>query len=383
MNNVFKSKALEIFKQAVNSQENPLVQEWKQQGGKVLGYLYSYIPVELITSAGLLPFHIRGTGSTGTELSDARFTQVNCSFVRHCLNLALEGEMDFIDGLVAFDQCDHTYRMYHNWIAKVETPFSYFINVPKKRGKEQTELYRNEIMLFKKKLEGHFGVEISDDKLRDAIKLHNETRCLQRQLYKLKKKKNPPITGADTLAVMVSGSVMPKEKYNQLLKELLEDLENREGQNSDKVRLMVVGGELDNPDLVEVIESQGGLVVSDALIFGTRTMWNDVVETGDPIDAIAGYYLDERPACPRIIGTGFDRYAFIKKIATEFAIDGIIFVRHPFCDMWGFEKDVMSNFLKKEQLPHLKLETEYVLSGVGQMKTRVQAFLETLQEAKS
>ena len=381
MNNQVICKALETFQDVANSQENSFVREWKHQGGKVVGCFSSYIPEEIFTAAGLLPFHIRGTGSTGTEYSDSRFTQVNCSVVRHTLNLAMKGEMGFLDGLVAFDQCDHSYRMYHNWLAKVGTPFSHFINVPQKRGIPQTELYYRELIFLKEKLEEHFEIEISDDKLREAIRLHNETRRLQRRLYELKKSNTPSLTGAETLAVMVAGSAMPKKEYNRLLKELLDDLEHFEGQGSDFVRLMIVGGEIDNADLLEVVESQGGLVVSDTLLFGARSMWKDASETGDPVYALASYYLGERPPCPRLVGTGSERYAFIKEIISDFAVDGVVIVRHPFCDMYGFEKDALGNFLKREGISHLKLQTEYVLSGIGQMKTRVQAFLETVQEA--
>ena len=374
---------LDKLKQAANTLCNSEVQEWKQQGGKVVGYFYSFIPEEIITASSLLPFRLRATGSTGTELSDARLSQINCSFVRHCLNSALQGDMDFIDGVVAFNQCDQVHRLYEHWVAKVKTPFAYYLNVPRKRGESQNEFYRKELLQFKKKLEEHFNVVITDEKLRDAIKLHNETRCLQRGLYNLKKKKNPPLTGAETLAIMVAGTAMPKERYNRLLKELLEEIGDSEGRNTPTARLMLIGAENDNPELVEAIESLGGLIVTDALSFGTRAMWNDVVETGDPLSALVGYYLEERPACPRIFGTGSERYAFLEKTATDFDVDGIISVRRPFCDMWGFEQVTISKFLKKEHLPHLKLETEYVLSSVGQIKTRVQAFLETIKEVQS
>jgi benzoyl-CoA reductase/2-hydroxyglutaryl-CoA dehydratase subunit BcrC/BadD/HgdB len=359
------------------------VQEWKQQGGKVVGYFYSYIPSEIITAAGLLPFQLRATGSTGTEFSDAYFSQINCSFVRHSFNLALQGEQRFVDGVVSFNYCDHLRRLYDNWKAKVNTPFFHFLVLPTKRGENQNDFYRKELLQFKKSLEEHFEVVITDEKLRDAITLHNETRRLQRKLYELKKKPKPPLTGAETLAIMVAGTAMPKERYNQLLNELLEEVGNSEGQNSHIARLMLIGGDhLDNPGFAEVIENQGGLIVTDLLSFGTRAIWNDVDETGDPLSALASHYLAERPACPRSFGTTFERQAFIKKMATDFDVDGFISLHLSLCDLWAFEQDNLSKFLKKEHLPHLKLETEYILSSVGQLKTRVQAFLETIAEVK-
>jgi len=109
------------------------------------------------------------------------------------------------------------------------------------------EWFRGEIATFKDSLKDHFGVFISDDRLWKAIKIHNETRRLQRQLYELRKKKAPPITGAEVLAVMVAGTAMPREEYNKLLKELVDELSHAEGHSDYRARLMLIGGILDDP----------------------------------------------------------------------------------------------------------------------------------------
>ena len=96
-----KSKAFEIFADAAESIVNPEARAWLDQGGKAAGYFCSTVPEEMLTAAGYLPFRIRGTGSTDTELSDAHFSNLNCSFVRHCFNVALLGEYDFLDGVDA------------------------------------------------------------------------------------------------------------------------------------------------------------------------------------------------------------------------------------------------------------------------------------------
>ena len=109
-------------------------------------------------------------------------------------------------------------------------------------GPDQIAWYAEELGLLKGKLEQHFGVEITSDGLRQAIQLANETRRLQRRLYELRKREHPPISGTETLSVMVAGTAMPKERYNELLSALLEDLEARDGEGSHRARLLVTGG---------------------------------------------------------------------------------------------------------------------------------------------
>lgn len=374
-----RSKTLKEFIEAAETLVNPEIHRWKKQGGKVVGYFCSYGPKEIITAADLLPFRMRATGSTGTELADAYLDSINCSFCRHCFNLGLRGEYDFIDGAVWLNTCDHVRRVYDNWKRYVKTPLVHILSLPKKMGQPQVEWYRGELIMFKERLEKHFAVEITDERLWEAIKLHNQTRRLQRRLYDLRKRQNPPITGAETMAVMVAGTAMPNAQYNELLRQLLDEISNVEGNVDYRARLMIVGAILDDPAYVEVIESQGGLVVTDMLCFGTRIMWKDVDEgAGDPIAALAQYYVAERPSCPRMFGDYPRRAGFIRDMIREFKVDGIIGERMLFCDNWTAEHFMMGKEFKAAGIPYLTLDREYLLAGVGQLRTRVQAFLETM-----
>lgn len=374
-----KSKTLKEFTEAAETLVNPQIQSWKKQGGRMVGYFCAAVPEELIAAAGLLPFRMRATGSTGTELSDAYFSSINCSFPRHCFNLALKGEFGFLDGVVCVNNCDNIRRIYDNWKRQLPNTFLHIMGLPRKTGDPQVEWYREEIDNLKKTLEEHFGVEITDVKLREAIKLHNETRRLLRRLYDLRKKKNPAISGADTLAVTVASTAMPKEQYNRLLTKLLSDLSSSEGISDYRARLLLMGGILDDPAYIKVIEDQGGLVVADSLCFGSRILWADVDEkTKEPIAALARYYVAERPSCPRTFGDYERRIGLVKEMVRDFEVDGIILERLAFCDHWGFEQATIENDLKEADIPRLIMDREYILSGVGQLRTRVQAFLETL-----
>jgi benzoyl-CoA reductase subunit C len=239
--------------------------------------------------------------------------------------------------------------------------------------------FSEEFQHLKDRLEEHFAVEITSDALREAIAVTNETRRLQRELYELRKRDRPPVTGAEALAVMVAGTAMPKVRYNELLRELLEELRDRQIQGRYRARLMLTGGILDDPSWVAAVEQIGGLVVTDATCFGGRLMACDIdAEAGDPIAALARYYLADRPSCPRMIDTRVKRRDFTVEMARAFGCDGIVGEKMMFCDMWQVEQFMLAMDLHEAGIPFLALEREYVTSGTGQLKTRVQAFIESM-----
>ena len=379
MDTNIKSKVLGEFRAIADTMVNPAIKEWKDNGGKIMGYFCSNMPDEMFTAAGMLAVRLRGTGSIGTELSDAYFSSINCSFPRHCFNMALNHEFDILDGLVVPNSCDHVRRIYDNWIRQLDTGFVEMFNLPKKVEEPQVEWYKEELHFLKDKIEKHFNVQITDENLKDAIKLHNKSRRLLRQLYELRKADKPPITGAETLAVVVASTSLPKDKFNEMITELLEDLKGVEDTKDYIARLMVLGGILDDPGYMEVIEGLGGLVVADSLCYGSRDFWVDVSEEGDPYDAIARYQVQQRPTCPRSYGDQPKRAKYNLDMVKDFKVDGVIGERLEFCDQWVVEHYMNDLDFKEAGIPFLKMDREYILSATGQLRTRVQAFLEILE----
>ena len=239
------------------------------------------------------------------------------------------------------------------------------------------ELFKEETIKFIRHLEEHFGVKITDEGLRNAIKIYNETRNLLKKLYELRKKDEPPITGAETLAVVVAGTAMPKDEYNRLLKELLNEIGG--SGISSKPRLMIAGSVNDDPGLIKLIEDLGAVVVADSLCFGARYFWDLVPEDGDPLHSIITRYFYHVP-CPRMFGEYPKRLKFIKDIARGAKINGVILQNIRFCDMHGADNTLLQRDLEKEGIPVLRLERQYgPLADVGRIKTRVQAFLERIR----
>lgn len=370
---------LELFRQAASGISNPALEAWTRDGGKVIGLYYSYIPEELFTAANIMPYRIRATGADGMERSDAYFSSINCSFVRNQLHEAIGGAYDFLDAVAATNMCDHVRRAYDNWERLVDKSGKhfYFVTVPQKQGQAQSAYLTEQLRQLKKQIEIDFDVQITDEKLNAAIILHNEIRTLWRRLYELRKETNLVVSGSDVLAAMIAGESMPKTIYKDLLTSWIQELEANKTIKAGK-RLMIVGGDCDSVVLYDLIESLGACIVTDMQWNGLRSAIKDVPITDDPLCALANYQLNIRPQDPRTVGLCFERYEQIKEIGEAAGVDGYVHLRIPMCDMYSFDQDDFAAWCKTKDMPVLKLEAEYLPEGFGQIKTRIQAFLETM-----
>jgi benzoyl-CoA reductase subunit C len=359
---------------------NTFVESWKKGGGKVVGYPCTYVPEEIIHAAGLLPFRLRGTGCVGLSVADSYLSRTShCSYARSILELGLTGDYGFLDGVVYTNGCDHMRRAYDNWRSHPTIPsFMHMLPVPHTITEHGLQWYKEELIIFKGRLEEFFATEITEEDLRRSVDLYNETRRLLRELYELRNAQAPPVTGAETLRLVVASVSMPRDKYNGLLQAALDEISTRDGVSDYKARLMLVGSANDDPTLVELIEQTGGLVVTDSLCFGSRFFWDLDQEEGDPLSSIASRYYNHIP-CPRMYGEFPRRIEFVRDMMAKSAADGVILQTIKYCDLHGVENAMLDKYLEKEGVPVLRLEREYgPLGDTGRIRTRVQAFLERI-----
>lgn len=371
-------RSFETLVQVSSGISNPHVEEWKRGGGRVIGYTCSYFPEELVHALGMLPFRIRGTGCSGTPLADAWYGSVNCSYTRCCLQLVLEGKYGFLDGAVISRTCDHVRRMYDCWKAAGNLPpFFYYFGIPHTLTEHGLEFYRGEISSLLGALERHFGTKLTGEKLEEAIREYNRGRRLLLELNERRKREKPPVSGQEALALHVASTAMRREVYNRLLEEALEEIEGR-GKEHQGTRLMLVGSVNDDPELVRVIEGQGGLVVTDSLCFGMRSIVDLVEEKGDPFEALVRRYYYHMP-CARTYGEFERKLNFLRRLIKEWRVEGVILEHMKFCDTHGGDNTLFARRLEEEGVPTLLLERQYgPLAEVGRIRTRVQAFLERL-----
>ena len=357
--------------------------EHKHQGKKVFGWLCTYVPEEIIHAAGALPIRITGY-SKEMELEDGTaYLYINsCSFSRSCLQLGLKGEYDFLDGVAGGSTCDGARRLFDLWRNYIDTPFYHVLTVPRKYTQSAHDLYHSQVLQFKVHLEEFMGIQITDESLYQSIGVYNESRALLKRLYELRKLENPPITGTETMEVLNACFRMPKELFNEWLRNLLDGLDASDNASKSRARLMLVGSAITNPELIGSIEELGGLIVTDELCTGTR-YWSDPVvldKNSTPVEAISRRYLNNFP-CARMFPSD-ERFNRILDLARDFRVDGVISQIIRYCVPYAHDLPLLTERLKVNGIPTLALDVEYGTSGSGQIRTRVQAFLEMLEEKR-
>jgi len=198
----------------------------------------------------------------------------------------------------------------------------------------------------------------------------------------LRKLDKPPITGAEILEVMNASFRMPKETFNEWMKDLLAEVQASGNAHTGRSRLMVVGSVLTNADFIKAIEDIGGLVVTDELCTGTRYWGDPVVLDGERplLESISRRYLNNYP-CARMYPSD-ERFNRIIEAARDFKVDGVISQTIRYCVPYCHDLPLLTERLKVEGIPILALDVEYGTSGSGQIQTRVQAFLEMLEARK-
>ena len=370
---------IEELSEVVSTPFNSAVKTWKEQGNKVIGFLCSYVPEEILYAAGILPYRIRATGCTKRAQGDVWMSSFSCSFARSCLEFALDGTYDFLDGLIASDSCGQAHRLYDNWRFNARRPFMHFLTVPHKNSESAISWYRDEMVNLKDSLEKFFGIVITRESLEKAIKTYNETRRLLRELYEFRRSESPPVSGFQSQSLILAAMSMPKDQYNDLLNKYLDKIRNGKPITNYRARLMIIGSALDDPTFIKIIEDQGGLVVTDALCFGSRYFWEQVEIKDDLMFSLAKSYL-ARANCPRMMDQHDAIFEFIKDMVQRFKVDGIIYQKMQFCDLWGGESLFLEKKLKDERIPFLALQREHITTNKAQIATRIEAFIEMIHE---
>lgn len=362
---------------------NRHVDEWKAAGKPVIGYFCQYMPPELILAAGALPLRMRGIGSKDSSHGDAYLSGRVCTYVRHTCSLVLEGHYDVLDGEISLNSCDHVRRCADVLRKKTPIPFHGFISVPRNPRESLFGYYKKELQKLLTEMENHFGVRVADDDLRHSIAQINENRRRLNLLNAMRREDKPKLSGAEALGVHIASQVLPPEVFCEIGDRLIEALTDRLGLETPRGRLVLIGAELDEPEFIEAVESQGALVVADLLCFGERSVLDLLNEKAtDPLDTIARAYFF-RSSCARMIGDFPNRWKNLKQLTTAVRADGVVFEKIVFCDPWGAEQHNLIRRCKKEEfVPMLTLSREYGIVPTGQIKTRVQAFVEKIEIAR-
>ena len=365
------------FDQFLEDPANPLVQQAIDEGDIPIGYTCSYVPSVLLSVPPLFPVRMRAPGVGGTELADIYLSKLTCSYTRSLLEFAMDFRYDFLGGWVHTASCDHLRRLHDNLTYLMAPDFSHIIDVPHRTENEGLAWYMEELKQLIEHLASHFNITITDEALVRAIEEHNDFVSLLASIADLRKQKHPPLSGTDFHKLLIASFSSPRKLIKKIVESYRDSLKDRQEPGSFRARLMIVGGQLDDPRYIETIESTGALVVADRFCTGSIPGLDPIRLGDDALLSIAEHTL-LAPSCPRMMEDFDKRVKQILDSAEAYQVDGIILEFIKFCDTWGVESASLAPALRDAGYRVLSLEREYSGTGLGQIQTRVQAFLESM-----
>ncbi len=355
---------------------------------KIIGCLPMYFPEEIIHAAGALPVTLFGSDEPIT-LGDGHMMTNACDQVRSSFDSLLKGKYDFLDGIAAIHVCDQVRFFLEVW--QLDHPVDFFHQMwrPYKLDSTNQVFLHSELNRLISSLEEFMGTKITAEALQASIKLYNESRAMMRKLNDFRKKRPGIISASDMVHVVAASMLIPREEHNELLGQLIPKLEQQEAPVSKKQRVIVIGHPCGIPEteLLDLIEDHGMVVVDDDFYTGGRYFSRDVSVSGDPVEAFVDFYVNAIP-CTTIhfgdnwieTGKSYSPYAdYVINLMKEDQAKGIVVVKEMYCDPYDMEFVMLKKRFEEEEIPYLTVSTEHGLGSLEAIRTRVQAFEETLR----
>ena len=383
-------KHLIYFERLLENADNELVEKAKADGGVCLGYTCFHIPEVLLNVDNCFSTRLRAPNTGSIDIATYYMSNYTCEFALALLERAIEGGYQFLDALIGVDACSMLNRsMEHFEILQVNDKPNFFVthtDMPFKITDYTIKAYVQQMQAHVlDRIHEVFGADVSDASIRKAVEQHNEVCRIISEIREMRKAENPVITGYEFHVLNLVTYVCPKALILPYLRETLEELKTREPdvKSPFRARVAIVGSEIDDPSLTKLIEGCGALVVSDRYCFGS-TPGREVIELNDEEDAltqICRHYM-EVSECARYISDEkvLQRRETADRLAKEFNAEGIIYEQMKYCDYWGFERALVSHIMHDEYgWPVLSIDRLYNNGNSGQLRTRVQAFVESLE----
>lgn len=369
------------FNNRIAKQQEAIVQG--SDGVKKVGYLCAYTPVELFNAAEVSHVRLFKSGNTNEVASGELITQsVFCDFTKGCLGAFREGDplSNSLDKVYTFYTCDSMKKVAEA-INEYFVPTGIFL-LPRVRDRQASrDYFRTELLNLKADLEKLTGKSIPESKVREQVALYNQIKGLIRKISELRQRPNPPLTGADFLDLVKGFYYLPAEELLSQYQAIYDQLAAVPVSNERTIRLMMAGGIVADGDrrVLDIIEKEiGARIVVEDHCTGLKPFYHPTEENEDPFKALADGYLDQAP-CARM-KTLEDRVQFSGQLAQEYNVDGVIYYYLKFCPCYGLTKNEFFRHFQQLGIPVLEIPSDYSESDEGQLKTRVEAFIEVLGE---
>ena len=386
-------KYIHFFEELLEQANNELVQKAKEEEKTAVGYTCYYVPEALLNCGNAFSVRLRAPNTGSLDISQYYMTSFICGYTRALFERAFEGGYNFLDFYASSDTCQQMVRVVENIneLKLIENEkFSYgIIDAPMKVTPHGIKFYTEQVKKqFIEPLSRDFGIDFSEESMRSAVAEHNELCRIFGEISDLRKEDNPKITPREFHIISLVSYTCPTYLILPYLRETLEELKSRQRDEKDRwrARVVVIGSELDDYAFSEILENCRCCVVADRYCFGSIPGRQEIPlnETEDVLTQICRYYL-ETNQCPRFMSEEkvSGRKELLASLVKEYRADGIVYEQAKFCDFWGYERMLGTEIMKEEYgIPTIGIDREYIVRGSGQLSTRIQAFMESLEIKK-
>ena len=355
---------------------------YKAQGKKIIGVLPYYAPEELVYAAGMVPMGIWGSNNKTISRAKEYCATFYCTIAQLALEMLLDGTLDVLDGLITPTICDTLRPMSQNFRVAMEgkLPCIFLAHPQNRRPAFGLQFTVDQYMHVKNELEKISGEPISDEALRNAIKVYNKSRAARRKFSKLASEHCDVISAVSRSAVYRASWFMLKDEYTEKLEQLNAELEKLPAANWTGKKIVTSGIICDNPKLMQILDDNKIAIAADDVANESRPCLVDAAETGDPMMALAQQFADqdydvllydEHSSQNR-------RADFIVKMVKDSGAQGLVLFMQQFCDPEEMEYPYLKKALNAAGIPHVKLGVDQQMRDFGQASTALQAFADVL-----
>lgn len=375
----------EVFEKFAEQRQNSFlaVKGLKDKGVPVVGAYCTYFPQEIAMAAGAATVSLCSTSDETIPEAEKDLPGNLCPLIKSSYGFAKTDKCPFFyfsDVVVGETTCDGKKKMYE-YMSEFKDVF--VMELPNTQSEEALKLWKSEIIRLKKYLEQKFQVEITEEKLREAVKVQNAYRRALKGLYEIMKHDPAPISGQDLFKVLY-GSTFKFDKraipgeINGLREKIMEEYAQGKMQEK-KPRILITGCPIGGATekVIRAVEDNGGVVVTYENCSGAKSIDRLVDENANDIyDAIARRYLNI--GCS-VMTPNPNRFELLGRLIDEYKVDGVVEMTLQACHTYNLEALAIRRFVTNEKnKPYLNVETDYSRQDVGQLNTRIAAFIEML-----
>lgn len=375
----------EVFEEFAEQRKNSFlaVKQLKDQGIPVVGSYCTYFPQEIAMAMGAATVSLCSTSDETIAEAEKDLPKNLCPLIKSSYGFAKTDKCPFFyfsDVVVGETTCDGKKKMYE---LMSEFKDTFVMELPNSQSENSLKLWKKKIIRFKEYLEKKFDVEITEEQIREAVKVNNEARRSLKKLYEVMRHDPAPISGYDLFKVLYGSTFkFDRKQIPDEVNALVDKIEKEyaEGKMQEKKpRILITGCPIGGATekVIRAVEDNGGIVVTYENCSGAKSIDKLVDENNpDVYDAIARRYLNI--GCS-VMTPNPNRFELLGRLIDEYQVDGVVEMTLQACHTYNVETLSVRRFVNEEKhIPYINVETDYSQADIGQLNTRITAFIEML-----